>query len=68
MRHVPVLRHRDFRLLFAGQAVSIIGDSLFPIALAFAVLDDLGGSAGELGLVLAAQGWSYDTQRRDVWV
>jgi MFS family permease len=55
VRHVPVLRHRDFRLLFAGQAVSIIGDSLFPIALAFAVLDDLNGSAGELGLVLAAQ-------------
>jgi MFS family permease len=55
VRHVPVLRHRDFRLLFAGQAVSIIGDSLFPIALAFAVLDDLDGSAGQLGLVMAAQ-------------
>ncbi len=55
MRHVPVLRHRDFRLLFWGQAVSVIGDALLPVALAFAVLDELDGSAGQLGLVLAAQ-------------
>ena len=55
MRHVPVLRHRDFRLLFTGQAVSVIGDALLPVALAFAVLDGLDGSAAELGLVLAAQ-------------
>ena len=33
----------------------MIGDALFPIALAFAVLDGLDGSPGELGLVLAAQ-------------
>ena len=44
MRRVPVLRHRDFRLLFAGQAVSVLGDALLPIALAFAVLDELDGS------------------------
>ena len=55
MRLVPVLRHRDFRMLFAGQAVSVVGDALLPIALAFAVLDELGGGAGQLGLVLAAQ-------------
>jgi MFS family permease len=55
VRHAPVLRHRDFRVLFTGQAVSVVGDSVFPIALAFAVLDGLDGSAGELGLVLAAQ-------------
>ena len=55
MRHVPVLRHRDFRLLFWGQAVSVIGDALLPVALAFAVLDGLDGSAAQLGLVLAAQ-------------
>ena len=55
MRRVPVLRHRDFRLLFGGQAVSVIGDALLPVALAFAVLDGLDGSAGQLGLVLAAQ-------------
>ena len=49
------LRHRDFRVLMAGQAVSLIGDRLFPIALAFAVLDELDGSPSELSLVLAAQ-------------
>jgi predicted MFS family arabinose efflux permease len=52
---VPVLRHRDFRLLFYGQAVSVLGDALFPVALAFAVLDGLDGSPAQLGFVLAAQ-------------
>ena len=52
---LPALRSRNFRLLFSGQAVSVIGDALFPVALAFAVLD-LGGSPAQLGLVLAAQG------------
>jgi MFS family permease len=52
---LPVLRHRDFRLLFYGQAVSVIGDALFPVALAFAVLDGLDGSPAQLGFVLAAQ-------------
>jgi MFS family permease len=51
----PALRSRSFRVLYAGQAVSVVGDALFPVALAFAVLD-LGGSPGQLGLVLAAQG------------
>src|SRR3954466_12160437 len=52
---LPALQSRNFRLLFSGQAVSVIGDALFPVALAFAVLD-LGGSPAQLGLVLAAQG------------
>jgi MFS family permease len=52
---IPVLRHRDFRLLFTGQAVSVLGDALLPVALTFAVLDGLDGSAAQLGLVLAAQ-------------
>lgn len=52
---LPALQSRNFRLLYAGQAVSVVGDALFPVALAFAVLD-LGGSPGQLGLVLAAQG------------
>src|SRR5215217_1094065 len=55
MHRIPVLRHRDFGLLFAGQLVSVLGDALLPVALAFAVLDELEGSAGDLGLVLAAQ-------------
>jgi MFS family permease len=50
---LSVLRHRDFRLLVAGTASSSLGNSVTPIALAFAVLD-LGGSASELGLVVAA--------------
>lgn len=48
-----VLRHRNFRLLVTGSAVSALGNAITPVALAFAVLD-LGGSATELGLVLAA--------------
>ena len=39
-----VLRHRDYRILFAGQAVSVVGDALFPIALAFAVIEGLDGT------------------------
>ncbi|WGL51747.1 MFS transporter [Nocardioides sp. BP30] len=48
-----VLRHREFRLLAGGSAVSSFGNAITPVALAFAVLD-LGGSAAELGLVEAA--------------
>ena len=49
-----VLRLREFRLLFGAQAVSIIGDRMVGIALAFAVLE-LGGSATEVGIVLAVR-------------
>ena len=45
------LREREFRLLFAGRVVSFAGTAMAPIALAFGVLE-LGGSAGDLGLVL----------------
>jgi len=47
------LRHRDFRWLCAGVTVDSFGSALTPVALAFAVLD-LGGSATQLGLVVAA--------------
>jgi len=46
------LAERNFRLLWIGQAVSAIGDSVAPIALAFATLS-VSHSAGALGLVLA---------------
>src|SRR6188472_1332620 len=49
-----VLRLREFRLLFGAQAVSMLGDRMVGIALAFAVLE-LGGSATEVGLVLACR-------------
>ena len=56
MRHerLGALAGRPFRLLWAGQTTSAIGDALVGVALAFAVLE-LGGSASELGLVLAAR-------------
>jgi len=47
------LRHREFRLLVTGTTVSSFGGAVTPVALAFAVLD-LGGSASDLGLVVAA--------------
>lgn len=53
-----VLGIRDFRWLWAGQAISAVGDSIFPIAVAVRVLQE-GGSAGDLGLVLAARSLSF---------
>lgn len=47
------LRERPFRLLWSGQATSAIGDAMTPVALVFAVLHAT-GSAGDLGIVLAA--------------
>jgi predicted MFS family arabinose efflux permease len=44
---------RNFRLLFAGRAVSYVGTYLAPIAVAFAILD-LHGSATAVGLSFAA--------------
>lgn len=53
-RSLQVLREREYRLFFLGQAVSLLGDGMVNVALAFAVLD-LTGSASALGLVLAAR-------------
>lgn len=50
---LDVLRTREFRFLFGGQAVSALGDHIVIVALAFAVLE-IGGSTSEVGLVLAA--------------
>lgn len=49
------LRHRNFRLLFAAQCASFLGDAIFIVALAFAVLQ-VTGSAAALGTVLALGG------------
>src|SRR4051812_9005038 len=43
-----------FRLLFAGQALSVLGDRVTPVAIAFAVLAL--GDVTDLGIVLAAGG------------
>ena len=50
---LEVLRGREFRLLFAAQAVSGLGNQMAVIAVAFAVLE-VGGSASAVGLVLGA--------------
>ncbi len=47
------LAEREFRLLFTGQLVSLLGTAVAPIALAFGVLD-LTHSKSALGFVLAA--------------
>ncbi len=49
------LRYRDFRLLFSGQLISIIGDNFYEVALPWLVLSN-GGSAQDLGIVLMAYG------------
>ncbi|GAA3514117.1 MFS transporter [Actinocatenispora rupis] len=47
------LAYRNFRLLVIGAGTSSFGNSITPVALAFAVLA-LGGSTTQLGLVVAA--------------
>ena len=49
-----VLRRREFRLVFLAQGVSVLGDRMVSVALAFAVLS-VGGSASAVGLVLACR-------------
>ncbi len=49
------LKVRNFRLLFGGQTISVIGDALYTVALPWLVLTT-GGNAEELGIVLAAYG------------
>jgi hypothetical protein len=44
----------EFRLLFAGQMLSLIGDRVMLVALPFAVLE-AGGDVGDVGLVVGAQ-------------
>jgi MFS family permease len=49
------LRERDFRLLFIGQTTSRLGSAMAPVALAFAILNTLHGSATDIGIVLAVR-------------
>jgi MFS family permease len=48
----PLLRHREFRLLFCGQSLSAVGDRLTMIALALYVTQI--GTPTDVGIVLAA--------------
>jgi MFS family permease len=54
-RQFAILRQRAFRHVFLGRAVSLLGTSMAPIALAFAVLGQAGGTATKLGLVMASE-------------
>jgi MFS family permease len=47
-----VLGEPSYRRLWIGRTVSLVGDGIAPVALAFAILD-LTGSATDLGIVLA---------------
>jgi MFS family permease len=49
------LGHRGFRSYLVARTISLLGNTLAPVAVAFAVLG-IGGSATDLGLVLAARG------------
>ncbi len=53
VRIFEALRHRDFRLLFLGQTISLIGDAAFVTALGWRTFT-LAGSA-KLGIVLVCQ-------------
>ena len=44
-QYLRVLRHRDFRYLFAGQAASAIGDSVVLVAIALFVTETAGSPA-----------------------
>ena len=48
-----VLGERDFRLFFIGNAISLAGDYMLPVALSFAVLEKY-DDPGALGVVLTA--------------
>jgi DHA3 family tetracycline resistance protein-like MFS transporter len=52
-RIVEPLRHRDFRLLWTGQTLTLLGSFVSNIAYPFQVLQ-LGGSALELGALVSA--------------
>jgi MFS family permease len=49
-----VLRERNFALLWTGQAVSTLGDQIFPVAVTVAALN-AGASVTQLGFILGAR-------------
>jgi MFS family permease len=52
---IAPLRHREYRLLFLGQTISIFGDAFYAIALPWLVYQQ-GGGAPQLGTVVAIYG------------
>ncbi|WP_319037944.1 MFS transporter [Kribbella solani] len=53
-RDLAVLRRRDVRVFVSARFVSILGSTIAPVALVFAVLD-VSDSASAVGIVLAAR-------------
>jgi len=53
VKSFDALREPEFRLLFTGQLISLLGDAFTSVALAFAVLSF--GNATDLGIVFAAK-------------
>jgi len=53
-RSLGVLREANFRRLFWGRTISLVGDGMAPVAIAFAILG-IGGSATDLGIVIASR-------------
>jgi MFS family permease len=51
---LAVLRHRDVRTFISARFISLLGTSIAPIALVFAVLD-ISDTASAVGIVLAAR-------------
>jgi MFS family permease len=54
-RDLGIIRQHTFRNIFLARAVSLLGTSMAPVALAFAVLGEPGGSAAKLGTVMAGR-------------
>ena len=54
MRTAGPLAHQPFRWLLAARTTSLLGNSVAPVALAFAVLD-LTGRASDVGIVVASR-------------
>lgn len=55
MNRLGPLREREFRLLFAGRSISMLGNAVAPLGLAFAVVRTLHDSATDLGIVLTVR-------------
>jgi predicted MFS family arabinose efflux permease len=54
MSRLAPLRDPGFARVFSARLISAFGTAMTPVALPFAVLEDLGGTPREVGLVIAA--------------
>jgi MFS family permease len=52
-------REREFRKLWAGQTISLLGDQITGVALPLTAVLVLGASAAEMGVLVAAEWLPY---------